>query len=58
MGQRIGEIKAAMKSGAVTTAQISELADLKDEVVVLTDKIGEIGQKVLDGDPAPHLRKV
>jgi hypothetical protein len=48
----------ACRNGTATPEQLTTLEDLKDEVVALNEKVAKIGERILAGDPAPHLRKV
>ena len=55
---RIAELGETIRAGKASAAEVRELVELKDELVSLIDKIGEIGRQILAGNPAPHLRKV
>ncbi|TPK71572.1 hypothetical protein FJ527_26380 [Mesorhizobium sp. B2-4-18] len=58
IAKRVGELRPALEKGSATSAQTSELAELIDEMSRLRQGLEDIFQKVEEGDPAPHLRKV
>ena len=55
---RLAELSEAIRASKASAGDLSEFAKLKDELVGLIDKIGEIGKQTVAGNPAPHLRKV
>jgi hypothetical protein len=58
IAERVGTITQAMRAGTVSDAQLSELADLKAEMISVYDEMRRVGERILAGNPAPHLRKV
>jgi hypothetical protein len=55
---RLTELSEAIRASKASAGDLFEFAELKDELVGLIDKIGEIGKQTLAGNPAPHLWKV
>jgi hypothetical protein len=55
---RLAELSEAIRASKASAGDLSEFAKLKDELVGLIDKIGEIEKQTLAENPAPHLPKV
>ena len=56
--ERVGAIVSSKNAGTATAEELSEIEGLKEELITLIGEIGQIGERLLAGDKAPHLKVV
>jgi hypothetical protein len=56
--ERVGEIVRSINAGTATAEEFSEIEDLRGEMIALMENIGQIGERLLAGNKAPHLKEV